>query len=206
MRNKKDITGKKFGRLTALSEVQASVNGKIKWVCVCECGKRKEIFKTNIISGKSKSCGCLQKECVSMANKKRKVHGALNTGAYKSWKAMNQRCCNPNNESYDNYGGRGIRVCERWLNSFENFYADMGDRPKGKSLDRIDNDRKYCPENCKWSSAKEQSNNRRNSIVLTLNGESKTMSEWSRLTGIKYITIWTRIKKYNWPVSKALTP
>lgn len=132
--------------------------------------------------------------------------------AYNSWCQMKQRCFNPNCISYPNYGGRGIKICERWL-KFENFYQDMGDRPEDKSLDRIDNDGNYEPNNCKWSTRKEQVNNRRpdkkhkarsNSLTLTLNGTTKSISEWSKETNLSYQVLLKRYKK-GWTAEQVLT-
>ena len=116
---------------------------------------------------------------------------------------MRQRCHYPGSIGYKNYGERGICVCDRWMNSFENFYADMGDRPEGKSLERIDNDGDYCPENCKWASRSEQGTNQRTNRLLTHNGETMTLAQWSRRTGLSKHVISRRIK-IGWSISKAL--
>ena len=125
------------------------------------------------------------------------------TRIYKSWAAMKERCLNSNCKSYKNYGGRGIIICFKWL-KFEDFYRDMGDRPKGKSLDRIDNNGNYCKENCKWSTRKEQQNNMRRNHLITFNSKNQTMSQWSEELGIKYGVLKSRINQYNWSIKRAL--
>lgn len=128
------------------------------------------------------------------------------TKIYYIWKAMKQRCFNSNNSRYKDYGGRGIKVCSEWLgeNGFQNFYTDMGERPIGKSIDRIKNNLDYCKENCKWSTPKEQSSNRRNSVFITYNGKTKTAKQWADEIGISYQTFWIRLKK-GWSVERSLT-
>ena len=132
------------------------------------------------------------------------THGMSYTPVWHSWMAMRQRCHYPNDINYKNYGARGIHVCERWMNSFENFYSDMGDRPQGMSLDRIDNDGDYCAENCKWSTKPEQGTNQRTNRFIEHAGESLTLMQWSRRTGLSKHTIWRRLEK-GWSVEKTLT-
>ena len=144
----KDLTKEKFGRLTPTFKV-GSYKGNATWVCLCDCGETtKPISSNNLRSGNTKSCGCSST-----------MHGMYDTKTYKSWANMIQRCTNSKSTWFHRYGGRGVVVCEEWLD-FSNFYRDMGDRPTGLSLDRIDNDGDYTPSNCKWSTPKEQANNR----------------------------------------------
>lgn len=132
------------------------------------------------------------------------THGMYGTPSWKSWAAMRQRCHYEKDISFHNYGGRGIKVCDRWMNSFENFYEDMGERPEGKSLDRVDNDGDYCPENCIWATKEEQGVNQRTNRIIEHDGERLTLMQWSRRTGLSKHTISRRIR-LGWSVEKTLT-
>ena len=142
--------GMQQGRLRCLEE-----RGK-KVYCGCTCGTELEVWRGNFLAGYSQSCGCLQKERTSAANK---THGLADTPMYNAWRTMRARCSNPTHENYRHYGGRGIRVCARW-ESFENFLADMGERPEGKEIDRINNNGHYKPGNCRWVTHAENVRNR----------------------------------------------
>lgn len=159
-----DLTGQVFGRLTAITRGENSKDGKAKWVCKCSCGKEVTILSASLLRGKSSSCGCLRKESSSVVgagNSTRLIkHGMSKSTAHIRWRSMKDRCNNPNNKHYKDYGGRGIKVCKRWL-VFEQFYADMGDCPSGMSIDRINNDGDYEPSNCRWATPKMQMNNTR---------------------------------------------
>lgn len=135
------------------------------------------VLQSALKSGRSRSCGCLRDEVAT-------THGMSRTGIYRLWRSMLQRCANPQHHAYAYYGGRGITVCKRWSN-FLSFYTDMGERPKGKSLERRDNNRGYSAANCYWATLKEQGRNRRNNRYITYNGITKTLPEWAELFGIK---------------------
>lgn len=187
---------KRYGRLIILEQ-----SGKNKWgeklaVCKCDCGTIRTIRIKSLKKGDTKSCGCFARE----TRRKRKLtHGRSKTYLYFVWRNMINRCKWEKSNSYKDYGGRGITICKRWGN-FENFLKDMGDRPTTKhTLDRIDNNGDYSPENCRWATRKEQMNNTRRSRFLTFQGETHTVDEWSEITGIKYSTLAMRLKK-DWPI------
>jgi hypothetical protein len=150
-----NISGRRFGRLIANVRI-----GK-KWLCACDCGQTKEINPSNLKRGFTKSCGCMNREMSAKRNAMLKqTHGMTNSVEYKTWQGMHQRCGNPKDKDYRHYGARGITVCERW-GSFQNFYEDMGDKPDGLSIDRIDNDAGYSLDNCRWATPVTQANNKR---------------------------------------------
>jgi len=154
-----DLTGRRFGKLVALHPVATKTRwGKRKWLCVCDCGNRKEVVGTNLSTGNTQSCGCVGR---SRLSERQRTHGLSSHPLYSTWKAMRSRCYNPNNKAYANYGGRGITMCNAWRESFVTFLRDMGDRPQGTSLERVDNARGYYPDNCTWATPKQQANNRR---------------------------------------------
>lgn len=183
--------GQKFGNLTVVSDL---MNGKC--LCLCNCGTSKEINKVHLRNGKIVSCGCW--------NKKKSIkHGMEGTREYNTWASMLSRCRNPNNKFYKDYGGRGIRVCDRWL-SFANFYDDMGEKPEGMSIDRIDTNGNYSPENCRWTSQVNQIRNRRVSPKFLWNGEMKSLAELSNDYGLPWRRVYDRMRS-GWSIEKALT-
>lgn len=166
----------------------------------CHCGVIKDIQVANLKSGRSRSCGCLRAE---QLRARRLQHGATNTREYRAWCKMKERCANPNTAGYHLWGGRGIAVCGRWVSSFQAFLSDMGPCPPGNSLDRIDNERGYEPDNCRWASHRQQCNNQRRNVTITHVGRTQTIAEWARELDISYATLHRRISIRNEPPSLA---
>ena len=198
--NAKDISGMKFGRLTAIS-LHHSNKGRCYWKCICECGNEAIVRESSLMRGDTKSCGCLKKETLLHA-----THGMTGSRLYRIWKGMKDRCLNPNSKYKKRYHDRGIGVCDEWTRDFINFYewAMKNGYEDTLTLDRIDNDGNYCPENCRWATAKEQSNNRNNNVFLEFDGENRTISEWGEKLGIKEGTIRARMGR-GWNVEKTLS-
>lgn len=195
----KDIKGYVFGRLTVIS-----YSGRHnKWVCLCSCGSEKTIQSGCLVSGNTRSCGCLRRE---LAAKQMTTHGMSRRPEYFIWRGMLARCENAKRSSFADYGGRGISVCARWKKSFENFFKDMGSRPtEGHSIDRINNSGNYEPSNCKWSTREEQGRNKRNNRLITFRGKTQCVQEWVNELGISRDVIIARIDRYGWSVEKALS-
>ena len=190
----KDLTGLRFGFLTAVrSTGRRSQAGNLIWLTICDCGEEREEDGYNLRRSSVTSC----KSCGrARSTKSVRRHGLSFTPEHRAWTGIKTRCLNRACSSYANYGGRGIRVCERWM-CFENFLLDMGLRPSPEhSIDRIDNSGNYEPNNCRWATRQEQSINRRTNVLLEFRGEIKTIMEWSQEKGIKYDTLLARIKRY----------
>ena len=207
-----DLTGQRIGRLTILSRAPNDQKGKPRWNCKCDCGNTCVISSTALLGGFTHSCGCLRKEYAAAVHFK---HGGSRRGKrdrlYAVWNAMRQRCENPRSSSYENYGGRGIAVCEEWKNSYETFRSwaiDNGYDPDADfglcTIDRIDVDGDYEPGNCRWADAKTQANNCRDNRKVTAFGKTQNASEWADETGIKCQTILSRLRN-GWDPETALT-
>lgn len=200
-RKRINFEGQRFGKLLVNKYIGKNKYGLSRYECLCDCGETTEVYLCNLKSGQTKSCGCLRKEINT-------THGQTNTRTYRIWADMNKRCLNQNCKEYKNYGGRDITVCERWDpqkgGSFENFFKDMGEKPKNKTLDRIKNNLGYYKENCHWATTEQQSRNKRNNIILTHNGKKQCLQDWSEETGVLSTTIRYRID-HGWTVEKALT-
>jgi hypothetical protein len=180
--------GGKYGRWTVIRFDHKSHDGRLNWLAKCDCGTVKTVIGPALLSGASKSCGCLWHETIT-------THGMTKTRTFKSWDSMLQRCTNPNAPDYHRYGAVGIKVCDRWKESFNNFLVDMGERPAGKTLDRIDVKKDYTPENCKWSTASEQQRNKNNNRYITFRDETKLVKDWAILSGLEISMIWARFKR-----------
>ena len=197
-----DIIGNTYGRLTVLSYDHS--DGYMKYyLCKCSCGNTKVVLRNNLFAGYTKSCGCLQKEQASKAHNFPDEYRPIRSIFYN----MKNRCYDPNNNRYYRYGARGITICDEWLNdkyAFCRWALENGYAP-GLTIDRIDNNGNYCPENCRWSTPKEQMHNFSNNVPITYNGETKTLSEWADSLNIKRTTLHNRLRYYHWSVEKALT-
>lgn len=196
----KNIAGQRFGKLVAIRRVEnLPPYGQARWLFQCDCGKEHVAFGYTVLHLNVKSCGCAQHERHAQLR-----HGQTGTPEHYTWAAIRQRCENPKCRAYPHYGGRGIKVCDRWQ-TFENFYADMGARPEGMTLDRIDNDGDYAPDNCRWATTKQQVRNRRVSGSYMHNGQSMSLSEWAERMGLPYQTVWTRFRN-GWRGEKLFSP
>lgn len=198
--------GERYGRLTVTGfagfrEHEKSARRSV-WNCMCDCGKAHSVTAKALVAGVSLSCGCYQKEQVS---KSARTHGRSKTNLYKCWSAMKRRCHNPSDAQYENYGARGIAVCDEWRTSFEAFAAYIGEIPAGLSIDRINNDKGYEPGNVRLATASQQLNNRRTNVRMTHNGETLTLTEWSVKLGIGKNTLRQRYIVNRWSVHDSLT-
>lgn len=197
-----EFIGKKFGRLFVKELSERRDNGKKIFVCICDCGAVVEVRLCAINNGNTKSCGCLKLE--SSTKPKRLTHGLSKTRTYNIWAGMKKRCMKTSSISYQRYGGRGIKVCDRW-EKFENFYADMGEAPDGFSLERINNDGDYCQENCKWIPKDLQGLNKSTNVLLTARGKTQPITEWAKEIGIGATTLFYRFRK-GWGVEDIFRP
>lgn len=191
MNDKYDISGRRFGSWVAI-ERDESRGKNAAWICACDCGTKSSVFRNNLVRGLSRMC----RACVAKLPPGNKKHGMSESDTFRIWSGMIQRCTNPNVRCFKGYGGRGISVCERWLNSFENFLIDMGGRPsKEHSIDRIDVNGNYEKSNCKWSTRSEQARNRRTTARMTMNGKRVALADVLEAHGIPRETYYSRIKK-----------
>jgi hypothetical protein len=197
-----DLTGQRFGRLIAFELApERTSNGKARWICRCDCGAGTTVDARNLRSGSTLSCGCHRRAI----GERTLTHGRTNTPEFRAWTQMLYRCLNVRCAHYRHYGGRGITVCARWMASFENFLADVGERPSADySLDRKDNDGPYAPGNVRWATPTQQANNRRVNHRLTYDGKTMTISEWAAHIGISRESLRGRLK-LGWSVEEAVT-
>ena len=196
-----DLAGKPIHRWTVLSKIKKE--GRAEWLCRCECGTEKLVSQSNLLGGLTRSCGCFNKE---QNSKDKKIHGKSRTSIYTVWSNMKSRCYYSGNTEYASYGGRGIKVCDRWFHSFENFLLDMGEPPTDQhTIDRIDNNGNYEPVNCRWATKQEQSRNKSTTRLIEYNGVTKTLTEWSQEYGIKSGSLHYRLFIKKMPFEKAIT-
>ena len=197
---RKDLTGKRFSRLLVIGIARVDDNRNSKWKCICDCGNKVTVARPCLVQNHTKSCGCYQKEVIKTASL---THGMSYTMAYRRWSDMHARCTKRNGKTYKCYGARGITVCDRWK-SFESFFKDMGSPKKGMSLERIDNDKGYSKNNCKWATSTEQARNRRNSISVYYNGKTASLVEWADKLKFPYATLNSRYNE-GWSIKRVLT-
>ncbi|SHJ74243.1 hypothetical protein [Tepidibacter formicigenes] len=202
-----DLTGQRFGKLVVIKRGKNDKTNHARWYCQCDCGEVVLVTRGNLRNGRAKSCGCLRREKITRYNIKKDNTGESKTKLYQIWIAMRQRVKNPNSQAFKNYGGRGITICKEWEEDFQVFkkWSISNGYKENLSIDRIDNDKGYSPENCRWTDWETQCNNTRNNINITYNGETKTITEWEKTLGFKRNVLLNRIYKYDWSVEKAFT-
>lgn len=186
---KKDLTGHRFGKLVALEDI-GRANGGVVWKCQCDCGSITQVRANHLVRGLVVSCGCYNREVISK-------HNMTNTAIYSAWQSMKNRCENPNAQEYRRYGGRGIRVCDEWSNNSEAFieWALANGWERGLSLDRIDNDGDYEPDNCRWVTMKTQGRNRSNCCYISDGDETHCLSEWAEILNEPYAKLVSRHRR-----------
>lgn len=201
-----NITGQRFGRLTAIHYADTTRHKKRRWLCQCDCGNTVIVAANALLKKNTSSCGCLWRE--KMAATKGPIspafrHGKRWTPEYRTWVNIKKRCYNPNARHWKDYGGRGIKMCDEWKNDFMAFYRDMAPRPECATIDRIHNDGNYSPENCRWATPKQQGNNHRGNHLLTFNGETHNVTEWAKIRGLTRKAIYLRIH-FGWSIERTL--
>lgn len=196
-----DLTGKRFNNLTVIERSVNAPGGIAMWLCLCDCGNKKIVRGSNLKSGAVKSCGC----AVHHPSYNR-THNMSKTKLYRKWWSMKRRCFDPSYPNYCSYGGRGIKVCDDWKNSFEKFYewASRTRTDDSLTLERIDVNGDYCPENCTWVSREAQANNRRSNVLITYNGKTQNLTQWCNELGVDYKRVHNRMFKSHWSFEKAV--
>lgn len=197
----KDLTGGRFGYLVVESRDLTRGCKPLRWLCKCDCGNTSVVHGSSLRTGNTRSCGCLYRRAIG---DRARTHGLSQSSFYSVWNGMMARCYNPQSPNYSYYGGRGISVCEMWRKSILNFIEDMGPRPEGTTLDRIDNNGNYGPGNCRWATRGEQSVNKRTSRVITAFGKTQCLREWAEEKGIHKGTLQARLRR-GMPIEIALT-
>lgn len=200
----KDHTGERFGKLTVL-RFSRKQKGRYYWICKCDCGNEKEVCIIDLKAGNTRSCGCIRRENPTRI----KIRNLSKTRLHKIYTNMKNRCLNKNEERYKDYGGRGIKICDEWLVKYDGFlsfyeWALNNGYTENLTLDRIDNNGNYCPENCRWIDTKEQSRNKRTNILITINNETKCIKDWCVLYGIKVPAVYNYAKRNNVSLESSL--
>ena len=200
-----DLTGQRFGRLTVIKLVK--INNRSCWLCKCDCGKETYSIGTHLKSGHKRSCGCLHDDLSrERLTKMNETHGESKTRLYNIWTDIKKRCYRKTFWAYDRYGGRGITLCKEWHDypTFRDWCTNNG-YAENLTIDRIDNDKGYSPDNCRWVDRKTQANNKSNVRLITYKGKTKTVAEWAEILGLNYTTLYGRIFNYNIPVEEAFS-
>ena len=189
-----EMSGMRFGSLVVIGFADKSPSGALRWNCKCDCGNESKAFGGGLRSGRIKSCGCSQVKRMREMGKAKRKHGMSHSKEESAWRHAHDRCSNKKNAQYKNYGGRGIKVCDRWA-SFEAFLSDMGAAPSPMhSLDRIDSNKNYDPGNCRWATWKDQQRNRRNNRLVEIGGVTKPLAAWCEETGVPYQRAHARLR------------
>lgn len=197
-----DLVGVRFGMLTAIEIWGTNKRSHALWLVRCDCGVEKTVVRTNLLNGSTNSCGC---NASTSRVEKTTTHGLSKSKAYHAIRNAIRRCTNPDHASWDDYGGRGIYVCDRWLNNPELFVEDFGEPAKGLTLERVDDDGPYSPENCKWEPWSVQGRNKRNTYFVTYKGERRKLTDVCEELGKPLKAMYMRIEIYDWPIEKALS-
>lgn len=204
-----NLIGKRFERLKVIKYVGKDKWSHNLWLCLCSCGIKKIIDGNSLVSGLTRSCGCLNKEILKQRTTHKNATRQGKSKTYIAWTNMKQRCNNSNRPDYKYYGKRKIKVCYRWLKpngkGFINFLKDMGECPFGLSLDRINNDKGYYKSNCRWTTHKKQMRNMRNNKLILFDNKIQCLQDWAKEFKMRYVTLWLRIYKYKWSIKKAFT-
>lgn len=198
-----DLTGQQFGELIVIERVN-NQGRQLQWLCLCNCGQETVVIGDHLKNSHTQSCGCLRSKTAIKTHSK---HGHYVNGKqsriYESWASMIQRCTNPNHKYWEDYGGRGITICEEWL-EFTNFLKDMKERPPGCTIERRENEEGYSPENCYWATRRQQARNMRKNRLETYDGKTQCIAAWAEEYNLPSHTLWMRLYKLGWSIEKAL--
>lgn len=204
----RDFTGERIGRLIVVGRtydfIQPSGRKRMQWECLCTCGNTTLVLSDNLRKGHTKSCGCLVVDSCTLVGSTYATHRRSRSREWWAWLSARQRCFNPSSMAYKYYGARGIKVCDRWADSFPAFYADMGRAPEGMTLERLDVNGDYCPDNCVWASRKAQARNRRTTVHVNYRGRVRPLCELAEEHGLERELVYDRFKRQGWSIEKTL--